>query len=392
MIGFTKLLTGKATVAAAVRAADCGAVPPHLLQFSTASRPIVVWNLTWKCNLQCRHCYLEASPSSQGEELSTADALQLITEFGEMKTPVIIFSGGEPLLYAGLWELAEHARSQGIRTALSTNGILITPDVARKLNSCGFAYVGVSLDGGPSVHDTFRGASGAFEKTLNGLRNAKEAGLKTGIRFTVNKNNIQDLPLIFDLVKNEKIPRFCLYHLVYAGRGRDLASIDLTIQEKRELVDYLIQKAIEFHKEGIEAEILTTDHHADGIYLYRWVKENLPERAQEVEQLLEFHGGCSAGVKIANIDPQGYVYPCQFWRSSSLGKVPERSFREIWYDENNQLLKALRNKEAHLKGKCGECKHNSLCGGCRIRAEAVNDDIWGEDPVCYLSNEEIGKA
>lgn len=278
MIGFTKLLTGKATVAAAVRAADCGAVPPHLLQFSTASRPIVVWNLTWKCNLQCRHCYLEASPSSQGEELSTADALQLITEFGEMKTPVIIFSGGEPLLYAGLWELAEHARSQGIRTALSTNGILITPDAARRLNSCGFAYVGVSLDGGPSVHDAFRGASRAFDKTLNGLRNAKEAGLKTGIRFTVNKNNIRDLPLIFDLVKNEKIPRFCLYHLVYAGRGRDLASIDLTIQEKRELVDYLIQKAIEFHKEGIEVEILTTDHHADGIYLYRWVKDNLPER------------------------------------------------------------------------------------------------------------------
>ena len=155
------------------------------------------------------------------------------------------------------------------------------------------------------------------------------------------------------------------------------------------MVDYLICKAIDFHREGVEVEILTTDHHADGIYLYRWVKENLPERAQEVEQLLEFHGGCSAGVKIANIDPQGYVYPCQFWRSSSLGKFPERSFREIWYDENNQLLKALRNKQAHLKGKCGECKYNSLCGGCRIRAEAVKGDIWEEDPVCYLTNDEI---
>lgn len=390
MIGFSKLLTGKATVAAALHAADCGAAPPHLLQFSTVARPIVVWNLTRRCNLRCRHCYLEATSASQDQELSTADAIQLIREFGEMKIPVIIFSGGEPLLRSDLWELAEQARSQGIRTALSTNGVLITPQTAGMLSSCGFAYVGVSLDGGPSVHDDFRGAPGAFEKTLQGLRYTQDAGLKTGIRFTVNKNNYRELPRILDLVKKERIPRFCLYHLVYAGRGRDLYYLDLSVQEKRDLADYLIRKALEFHEEGIPAEILTTDHHADGIYLHRWVKENLPERADEVERLLEFHGGCSAGYKIANIDPAGYVYPCQFWRSSSLGKVPEQSFREIWYDENNELLNELRHKQAHLKGKCGECRYNSLCGGCRIRAKASNGDLWGEDPVCYLTGEEIG--
>lgn len=390
MIGFSKLLTGKATVAAAMRAADCSAVPPHLLQFSTTSRPIVVWNLTKRCNLQCRHCYLEASSGCEGQdELTTAEALQLIRELGEIKTPVIIFSGGEPLLRSDLYELADYARSQGIRTALSTNGVLITPEVARRLDSCGFAYIGVSIDGSPGVHDTFRGVSGAFDKTLKGLRNAREVGLKTGIRFTVNKSNYKDLPFILDLVKEEKVPRFCLYHLVYAGRGRDLAAGDLSIQEKRELVSYLIQRALDFHQEGVDTEILTTDHHADGIYLYNWVRENLPERAQDVKKLLEFHGGCSAGEKIANIDPAGQVYPCQFWRSSSLGKFPERSFQEIWYDENNELLNALRNKKEHLQGKCGECKHNSLCGGCRIRAEAVNGTIWGEDPVCYLTKEEI---
>lgn len=389
MIGFSKLLTGKETVTAAIHANDCGAVPPRLLQFSTAARPIVVWNLTWKCNLNCRHCYIEASPTSCGEELSTANALELIRELGEIKVPVIIFSGGEPLLSPSIWELAEYARSQNIRTVLSTNGTLITPQIAKRLKSVGFSYIGVSVDGGPEVHDHFRGLKGAFAKTKEGLRYAKEAGLKTGIRFTVNKDNYQELPYILDFAQKEKIPRFCLYHLVYAGRGRDLAFLDLTIEQKREMVDYLIRKTMEFNREGTEIEILTTDHHADGIYIYRWFKENLPEQAEDVKQLLNLHGGCSAGSKIANIDPAGYVYPCQFWRSSSVGKFPQQSFKSIWYNEENELLRALRDKKLHLKGKCGRCNYNSLCGGCRIRAEAVSGDMWEEDPVCYLTEEEI---
>jgi radical SAM protein with 4Fe4S-binding SPASM domain len=389
MIGFTKLLTGKATVAATIHAAECGAVPPHLLQFSTVSRPIVVWNLTGRCNLRCRHCYLEAGSGEQMQELTTNEGRNLIRELGEMKIPVLLFSGGEPLLRPDLWELAEYARSQGLRIVLSTNGTLITPAVAERIKDCGFAYVGVSIDGGQKVHDAFRGIEGSFEKALDGLRNVQKVGLKTGIRFTVNKNNYQDLPLVLDLIKSEGVPRFCLYHLVYAGRGKDMAAQDITIDDKREMVEYLIKKVNSFNREGVSVEILTTDHHADGIYLYRWIKENIPEREQDVRRLLEMHGGCSAGVKTVNIDPAGNVFPCQFWRSSSLGKYPERSFREIWYDEDNALLKALRDKVTHLKGKCGDCKYNTLCGGCRIRAEAVKGDIWAEDPVCYLTDEEI---
>lgn len=389
MIGFTKLLTGKATVAATIRATECGAVPPHLLQFSTVSRPIVVWNVTGRCNLRCRHCYLEAGSDGQVQELTTDEGCNLIRELGEMKIPVLLFSGGEPLLRPDLWELAEYARSQGLRIVLSTNGTLITPAVAERIKDSGFAYVGVSLDGGQKVHDAFRGVEGSFEKALEGLHNVQELGLKTGIRFTVNKNNYKDLPLVLDLIKSEGVPRFCLYHLVYAGRGKDMAAQDITTAEKREMVEYLIEQVHSFKKEGVSAEILTTDHHADGIYLYHWVKEHLPEREQDVRRLLEMHGGCSAGVKMVNIDPAGNVFPCQFWRSSSLGKYPERSFREIWYDEDNALLKALRDKVTHLKGKCGNCKYNTLCGGCRIRAEAVKGDIWAEDPVCYLTDEEI---
>lgn len=389
MIGFTKLLTNRATVAATIHATECGAFPPHLLQFSTAGHPIVVWNITGCCNLRCRHCYLEAGDGGKAGELTTAEGRQLIRELGEMKIPVLLFSGGEPLMRPDLWELAEYAVSQGLRTVLSTNGTLITPAIAGRIRDCGFSYVGVSIDGGQKVHDDFRGMQGAFENALQGLRNAQKAGLNTGIRFTVNKDNYRDLPLIIDLIKRERIPRFCLYHLVYAGRGKDLGYRDLTIEEKRELVEYLIEQVKSFSREEVPTEILTTDHHADGIYLYRWVRENLPEREQEVRRLLEMHGGCSAGVKMANIDPAGNVYPCQFWRSSSLGKFPERSFREIWYDKDNALLKALREKATHLKGKCRACNYKTLCGGCRIRAQAVSGDIWAEDPVCYLTEEEI---
>ncbi len=389
MIGFTKLLTNKATVAAAMRAAECGAVPPHLLQFSTVSRPVVVWNITSRCNLRCRHCYLEAGDGAKRDELTAAEGYELIRELADMKIPVLLFSGGEPLLRPDLWELAEFAANQGIRIVLSTNGTLITPAIAARIRDCGFSYVGVSIDGGQQVHDDFRCLPGAFEKALEGLRNAREAGLNTGIRFTVNRDNYRELPLVMDLLKREGIPRFCLYHLVYAGRGREMANRDLTVEEKRELVEYLIGQVESLQKEGVPTEILTTDHHADGVFLYRWVKENIPEREQDVRRLLEMHGGCSAGVKMVNIDPAGNVYPCQFWRSGSLGKFPERSFREIWYDENNALLKALREKAKHLKGRCGLCNYKTICGGCRIRAEAVSGDIWAEDPICYLTEQEI---
>lgn len=390
MIGFTKLLTGKATVAEALRSESCGSVPPHLLQFTSSQRPIVVWNMTRLCNLHCRHCYMDAGGEQEKGELSTSQGMRLIDELGDLKVPVLLFSGGEPLLRSDIWVLGEHAGKRGLRPVLSSNGTLITRDSAQRLADSGFAYVGVSIDGSQQTHDRFRNLEGAFAMAMRGIYNAQRAGLKTGVRFTVNKYNFQDLPYIFDLLREEGVPRFCLYHLVYAGRGRELAGEDLDPGQKRELVELLLERVEEFRNQGVSVEILTTDNHADGIYLYHWVRKHLPERAEEVKALLESHGGCSAGVKMANIDPGGNVYPCQFWRSSSLGRFPERSFQEIWYDDGNPLLKRLRHKQEHLQGRCGRCRYNTLCGGCRIRAEAVSGDIWAEDPACYLTEEEIG--
>ncbi|MFQ5887602.1 MAG: radical SAM protein [Candidatus Hydrothermarchaeales archaeon] len=391
MIGFTKLLCGTATVSDALKYGGVtpSEVPPELLQFTTGSRPITVWNITKRCNLKCKHCYIGAEDKSFKGELTTEEALALIEDLGEMRTPVLLFSGGEPTIRKDFFELGSKASDLKIRAVVSTNGTLITPEVAEKMLASGFKYVGVSIDGLPEVHNAFRGVHNAFERSINGIKNAMGAGLKTGVRFTVSRFNYQDLPGVIDRVVDLGVPRFCMYHLVYAGRGKDIAGQDLTNEQNRELVEFLIEKTLELHDNGVEIEVLTTDNHADGVYLRNYIEEHDPERADEIMQLLKMHGGCSAGHKTSNVDPFGNVHPCQFWSHLTLGNVRERRFSEIWNDPDNDFLKQMRTKPSYLKGKCSRCSFNNVCGGCRIRAETLYGDIWAEDPACYLSEGEI---
>ena len=212
--------------------------------------------------------------------------------------------------------------------------------------------------------------------------------MKTGIRFTINADNYTDLPGVLDLVEALDVKRFCMYHLVYSGRGSEMKDRDVTAEQRRSAVHLLIDRALDWERRGIEAEILTTDQHADGAYLEAYISENLPDRAGEVRGLLEMHGGCSAGCKMSNVDPLGNVHACQFWGHATLGNVKERKFSEIWRDPDNPLLKNLRRKHELVKGKCAECAHKDVCGGCRIRAESVFGDMWAEDPACYLTERE----
>lgn len=390
MIGCTKLLCGTATVSEALRhGRDSSRLPPHMLQFSSDYRPLVVWNITNRCNLRCRHCYLSAEDRDYGNELTHAEALAFIEDIAQMKCPVLLFSGGEPLLRPDLSELAAHASSLDLRPVLSSNGTLITPETAEKLAASGFRYVGVSLDGLEETHDAFRGRKGAFRDAIQGLQNAAGAGLKTGARFTVNADNVADLPGVMNLVAEAGIPRFCMYHLVYAGRGSDMVACDTDLETKRRTIELVLEMTQRFAERGLELEILTVDNHADGVYIRNRIASKQPERLAEVDRLLEMHGGCSAGTKMSNVDPQGNVHPCQFWGHVTLGNVRERPFSEIWNDPDNELLKGLRNKQEHLKGRCGSCRRKAICGGCRIRAEAVTGDIWEADPACYLTDEEI---
>lgn len=389
MIGCTKLICGKATVSEALKHRE-GEIPPHLLQFSANSRPVVVWNLNSRCNLNCQHCYIEAKSEKDQEEMTTREAKQFIGDLGKLKIPVLLFSGGEPLLREDVYELATWANKKGIRPILSTNGTLISREVAKKLKISGFKYIGVSLDGLEHIHDDFRNREGAFQLALTGLQNAMQADLKVGVRFTINEKNKEDLPQVLDLVKEKKIPRFCMYHLVYSGRGKDLISLDTSKVDKGKTIELIIERTLRFCKEDTELEILTVDNPVDGIMIYRYIQKEHPEEAGEVYRLLRRAGGCSAGEKIANVDPRGEVHPCQFWQNLSLGNVKEKSFGEIWLDNNNSHLKKLRAKANYLKGRCGECEWVKICGGCRVRAEATYGNSWEEDPACYLSEEEIG--
>lgn len=383
MICITKLLLGKATVSEAIKYSKVEKPPAEMLHFSTKATPIVVWNMTRKCNLKCKHCYIEAKITEQKGELTTEEAKSFIEDLAKNKIPVLLLSGGEPLLREDFFELAEYANNLGLRVVVSTNGTLITESIAERMKDI-IQYVGVSLDGLPSTHDKFRGVEGAFDQALKGIKNSLKAGLKTGVRFVVNKENYDELPKLIDFAAEQGIQRFCIYHLVYAGRGKEIIDLDITNEHRRKMMDMLIEKALKYP----EMEILTTDNHADGIYLYNYIKKHNEERAEEVLKLLEMHGGCSAGYKFACVDNLGNVHPCQFWSHYTIGNVKEKKFSEIW-NGKDELLKKLREKPKHLKGKCKECKYNMLCGGCRVRAESYHTDLWKEDPCCYLEKEEI---
>jgi len=391
LVRCTALLCGSATVSEALRqhGRDSRNLPAHLLQFSADYRPIVVWNLTSRCNLSCEHCYISAEDRAYRDELTNQEARAFIADVAEMQCPVLLFSGGEPLVRPDWAELAAFATDRGLRPVLSTNGTLITPNVARTLHDVGMQYIGVSIDGLPDTHDRFRGRKGAFAEAVAGIRNAAAAGLRTGVRFTAHAENAAELPELLDLVAAEGIPRFCLYHLVYAGRGADMRHRDTDTATKRETIATMIEKTLEFHGKGLQIELLTVDNHADGVFIRHYLAEREPERAEEVERLISMHGGCSAGGKMANVDPCGNVHPCQFWGHVSVGNVKVRKLSEIWNDPASELLQRLRNKDEFLKGRCGSCSYSNLCGGCRIRAEAATGDMWEADPACYLTDAEI---
>jgi radical SAM protein with 4Fe4S-binding SPASM domain len=370
--------------AAAARSAVGEAADLH---FSSDLRPLVVWNVTQRCNLACPHCYIDASGGASAGELTTAEARAMVDDLAAVATPVLLFSGGEPLLRDDTFDLAARAAEKGVRPVLSTNGLLLSDDVVKRIRDSGFQYVGVSVDGTEEYHDRFRAAPGAWRRSWEGAERCVEHGIRSGIRFTLTRDNAAQLPAVLDETLRRGIPRFCMYHLVYAGRGADIADRDLSADQKRSLIEWLADRARDLGESRTPVEILTTDNHADGVYLYqRLLREGAD--GEEIMDLLRRHGGCSAGRKFACVGPTGEVHPCQFWTHVSLGDVRERPFSEIWQDEGG-LLGELRSREGRLGGKCGRCAFQEVCGGCRVRAKAVTGDAWAEDPACYLTEEEI---
>jgi 12,18-didecarboxysiroheme deacetylase len=394
MIGISKLYCGTVEPSDALRyGRESSRMPSHLLQFSKDKRPVVVWNITRRCNLKCVHCYAQADDRKFSDELTTDQGRALLDDLAQFGVPVILFSGGEPLVRRDLPELAAYAVEKGMRAVISTNGTLITPKTARNLKDIGLSYVGISIDGMQDVNDRFRGVKGAFNAALAGIENCQDAGIKVGLRFTINKFNVGEIPAIFDLLEEMDIPRVCFYHLVYAGRGSELVNEDLCHAETRKAVDLIIDRTRRLHEKGKPKEVLTVDNHSDGPYLYlRLLKEN-PERAREVLELLKMNEGNNTGRGIGCVSWDGNVHADQFWRHYSFGNVKDRPFSEIWTDTSDPLMQRLKDKKKYVKGRCAACRWLDICGGnFRVRAEAVTGDVWAPDPACYLSDEEIADA
>lgn len=354
--------------------------------------PVVVWNSTRTCNLKCRHCYMSSDAKKYQNELTTAEAKQFIDDSADFNVPVLLFSGGEPLIRPDFFELADYAAKKGVRPTLSTNGTLITPEVARKIKDIGVGYVGISLDGLREVNDKFRGKAGAFEAAMNGIKNCVAVDQRVGLRFTINHHNIQELENIFDFIEEENINRVCFYHLVYSGRGNQMMDEDVTAEESRRAMDIIIRRTRDFEERGLKKEILTVDNHCDGVYMYlKALQEGKDELAQQIKKYIAMNGGNRSGMAFAEVDPLGYVHPDQFTQHHTFGNVRERKFGDIWQDTTNPIMAGLKDRKPLLKGRCSKCKFLDNCNGnFRTRAEARTGDFWESDPSCYLTDEEIG--
>ena len=354
-------------------------------------RPVVIWNLTRRCNLQCRHCYTTSADLPFPGELSTDQAIGVIDDLAGFNIPALILSGGEPLSRPDIFELAAYARKKVRYLALSTNGTRIEGETADKVAEIGFNYVGISIDGVGRTNDWFRGKEGAFDEALAGAQTCKSLGIKVGLRFTPTEDNADQLPDILDLCEAEGIDKFYMSHLVYAGRGNKNRGEDAGHIRARTCVNLLIERAWAALQAGRHFEVVTGNNDADAVLFLNWVRENFPEeKAAHVEEHLKAWGGNSSGVGVANIDPTGKVHPDTYWSDYTVGNVKEHRFTELWTGDD-KMLALLRTRPRPLKGRCGACAHQAVCGGnTRIRALQVSGDPWAEDPACYLDDGEIG--
>ena len=361
------------------------------LRFSGAGQhaPVVIWNVCMHCNMKCPHCYAAAIAEPSPTDLTHEEGLALLDDLASCGVRVVIFSGGEPLLREGLLDLIRHARSLGIAPQLSTNGVLIDEEMATRLADAGVAYVGISIDGLPDFNDDYRGLEDGHARALRGLRCAKAAGMKTGLRMTLSQRNVDQLQDMIDVAQSADVDRFYVSHLVYSGRGFKVAHEDLSRAEVRSALLALFERAEELAANGLGPKIVTGSNDSDGVLLLQWIKERFGEGpGKKVHDLLLQRGGNSAGERVLDIDSRGRVHPDQFWRGAVLGDIREESFAKIL---EHPLREELSRRLEFLTGRCGVCSGRELCRGShRERALAMYRDRWASDPACVMEDSEIG--
>ena len=352
--------------------------------------PVIVYNCTSRCNLRCLHCYSSSQLGYYSDELTTARAKQLLSELTEVNCPVVLFSGGEPLLRNDLFELLAEAKQLGLRTVISSNGTLIDSETAEQFAGAGVNYVGISIDGDEKFHDNFRQVKGSFKAALAGIENCKKAGIKTGLRFTITKANAEQVPVVFDIAASRSVRRICFYHLIKSGRAKELDGQTLAPEQTRQTVDTIIEKTDDFAHKGLIDEVLTVGNHADGPYLLVKMAGENNQRYEKARQLLLANGGNKIGEKIVCIGWDGSVHADQFWRNYSVGSVKDKTFKQVWENSTEPVLNKLRNKAQFADERCRRCKWFDLCkGNFRFLGTETGPEYWLNEPACYLADEEI---
>jgi len=309
--------------------------------------------VTLKCNLKCAHCYINATDTEMPDELSTDAAKMLIHQITEVSRPLLILSGGEPLLRDDIYDIIRYGADRGLRMGMGSNGILIDDEVAQKLKDAGMWTVAISLDSSvPEKHDKFRGVEGCWEHAVNAIKALKKAGIEVQVNCTVTHQNYDEIDDIMELAESLGVENFHLFFLVPTGRGTDIE--DITPEMYEGMIKNTLAKTMK-HKLNVKpscAPQFMRVAKEQGVDMSRWVR------------------GCMAGLYYCRIYPSGEVTPCPYM-PVSLGNIRDKSFKDIWF--NSPVFEDLRDFD-RLKGKCGACEHREVCGGCRARAYGVTTE------------------
>jgi len=364
--------------------------PTPLKPARKPAAPVVIWNLIRRCNLTCKHCYTTSANIDFPGELTTPQIYAVMDDLKAFKVPVLILSGGEPLLHPDIFNISRRAKDMGFYVALSSNGTKISAENIDEIAAIDYQYIGVSLDGIKDTHDQFRRVKGSFDDALRGVHLCLDKGIKVGIRFTLTQDNAMDFPALLQLMDDNDIDKFYLSHLNYGGRGNRNRKDDAHFEMTRDAMDLMFQTCYDWLKAGKDREFVTGNNDADAVYFLHWVTKYFPDKAEHIKAKLEQWGGNASGVNVANIDNLGNVHPDTFWWHYDLGNVKDRPFSEIWMDTADPLMAGLKQIPRPLEGRCGTCHYQTICNGnTRVRAAQTTANYWAEDPGCYLSELEI---
>jgi len=349
-------------------------VKPDHTNRKEATLRLVAWEVTRTCNLACVHCRAAALDRPYENELTTAESFQLLDEIATFASPIIILTGGEPLLRPDIFELAAYGNQKGFRMTMAVNGTLLTRENTRKLQEVGIQRLSISLDGASAAsHDAFRQVPGAFAGALRGVHWAKEAGLDFQINTTVTRQNLQELPAIHALTISLGAVAHHIFLLVPMGRGKDLAEQGITAQQYEETLHWFYDQR---ERAPLQLKATCAPHY------YRILRQRAHEEGRKVDVktfgLDAMTRGCLGGVGFAFISHVGQVQPCGYLELNC-GNVRERPFREIW--ERAEVFRDLRDFRKY-EGKCGRCEYSGVCGGCRARAYESTGNYLAPEPLC----------